>query len=79
MKQIKQNVKGEVQIILVGNKCDLQTRNVSLEEGQQLAQTYKLSFYETSAKTGQNIEQAFTKLASQIIQQQKAEENNGTN
>ncbi|MFW9952369.1 MAG: GTP-binding protein [Candidatus Thorarchaeota archaeon] len=56
-------------LILVGNKIDLTTdRKVSSEEGEKLAQKLKLSYIETSAKTGENIEDAFKMLALQIIQ-----------
>lgn len=41
---------------LVGNKCDLSNkREVSVEEGEALALQLDCQFFETSAKTGQNI------------------------
>jgi len=36
--------------ILVGNKADLQEREVTYEEGKNLADSYGIKFYETSAK-----------------------------
>ena len=42
--------------ILVGNKCDLEDKRVvEREEGQALADTLKIPFYETSAQEGVNI------------------------
>ena len=48
-------------MVLIGNKCDLEKeRKVSKEEGENLAQKYGIPFYETSAKTGANVQEAFT-------------------
>ncbi|MFX1256430.1 MAG: GTP-binding protein [Promethearchaeota archaeon] len=57
-----------IAFILVGNKIDLENeRVVSKAEGEELAQKLGLSYIETSAKTGENIEEAFRMLALQII------------
>lgn len=43
--------------VLVGNKCDLgRERQVSFEEGAALALELGCDFYETSARTGENVE-----------------------
>eukprot|EP00043_Microstomoeca_roanoka_P017626 m.184713 g.184713 ORF g.184713 m.184713 type:complete len:856 (+) comp16675_c0_seq3:231-2798(+) len=50
----------ELPIVIVGNKADLETqRQVSLMEGQALANRLGCAFLETSAKTAQNVTQAF--------------------
>jgi len=52
-----------VPFVLCGNKCDLEEyRVVSYEKGEQLAKSLNIMFMETSAKTGKNIEKAFTEL-----------------
>jgi small GTP-binding protein len=57
-----------ITLILVGNKIDLtDSRKVSKEEGEALANELGLSYIETSAKTGENIEDAFKMLALNII------------
>lgn len=57
-----------ITLILVGNKIDLvDSRQVSKEEGEALANELGLSYIETSAKTGESIEDAFKILALQII------------
>jgi small GTP-binding protein len=57
-----------ITLILVGNKIDLtDSRQVSKEEGEELAKQLGLSYIETSAKTGENIEDAFRMLALNII------------
>lgn len=54
-------------IMLIGNKSDLvNQREVSEEEGRRFAQEHNLHFIETSAKTAQNVEQAFINTAREI-------------
>jgi hypothetical protein len=48
----------------VGNKCDDHTRRViSKEEGEAKAKSLALQWFETSAKTGEGVEDMFGKLA----------------
>lgn len=49
--------------VLIGNKIDLENREVSKEEGFLYAQEHCCLFYESSAKTGYNIEKLFTDIA----------------
>ncbi|RZS03428.1 hypothetical protein BHM03_00033608 [Ensete ventricosum] len=54
-------------IMLVGNKCDMPCRGaVGTEEGEQFAKNHGLIFMETSAKTAQNVEEAFINTAAVI-------------
>ena len=47
-------------MVLVGNKSDLaDKRQVSTEEGRELAEKYEMKFYETSAKIGENVNDIF--------------------
>ena len=65
---IKEEVSDKVNIILVGNKIDNNdNRQVTTEEGQEIANEYKLPFYETSAKTGDNIDKAFNDLITRVV------------
>lgn len=53
--------------MLVGNKKDLtQERQVSEEEGRVLADKFRVPFVETSAKTNENVSEAFFLLVRQI-------------
>ena len=53
-----QNVTPDVELMLLGNKCDLSdSRVVSKERGQLLADEYGIKFMEISAKTGINVEE----------------------
>jgi Ras-related protein Rab-14 len=56
-------------IFLIGNKSDLEsTREVTYEEAKQFADENGLMFAETSAMTGQNVEEAFLETARKIYQ-----------
>lgn len=57
-------------LLLVGNKCDLEDkRQVSQQDGDELAKRLGLIFLETSAKTSYNIEEAFQEMAKQLIKE----------
>jgi small GTP-binding protein len=56
-----------INFILVGNKIDLENRKVTKAEGEQMAKQLNTAYIETSAKTGENIEDAFRMLALQIV------------
>ena len=58
-----------VPIILVSNKIDLtDIRRVTKEQGQELQQSIDAFHYmETSAKTGENVENLFEKLARSLV------------
>ena len=57
-------------IIIVGNKCDIEERErqVTIEEGHTYAKNKGYHFYETSAKTGHNINEAFNDIFEQLYQ-----------
>ena len=61
-------------IIIVGNKSDLnEKREVSYEEGKQYAESKGFNFYETSAKTGEHVEEAFNDIFEQLYKTFEAE------
>ncbi len=63
--QIKQHADQGVEIVLIGNKSDKeQLRLVSGEEGLALAKEIGVKFFETSAKSNENVEEAFMSIAS---------------
>ena len=56
--------------IAAGNKCDLaDDREVPTSSGSELAKLDQLSFLETSAKSADNVEVLFTKMAAMLRQE----------
>ena len=74
IEDCKNSSPKSIMMVLVGNKADLEeNREVTKEEGQELAEKYGLLFFETSAKSGQNVEEVFKKSAEAIAK--KIEDN----
>jgi hypothetical protein len=61
--------------MLIGNKIDKSQRVVSREAGERLARDYEVSFLETSAKTGQNVELAFMATAQALLDKELSRRN----
>ena len=58
----------DIVIVLVGNKKDLEAdREVTFLEASRFAQENELMFLETSARTGENVEETFLKCARTIL------------
>ena len=56
-------------LVLIGNKNDLnENREVSYNEGEAFAKSHNMIFLETSAKTGDNVNEIFDKSIRQIDQ-----------
>ena len=58
VRELRRN-ENDVPMILVGNKIDLGQREVSKEEAEEVARKYGALYVETSAKTGENVQQTF--------------------
>jgi GTPase KRas protein len=57
----------DVPIVLIGNKTDINyEREVSTEEGRKLAAEWHCPFLETSAKTADNVDEAFYALVREV-------------
>lgn len=65
MTQIQQHADSSVDLMLLGNKCDVEDgRVVSVEEGRRLAKEFgNIPFFETSAKSAINVADAFIAVA----------------
>ncbi|XP_074124262.1 GTPase KRas-like [Sminthopsis crassicaudata] len=55
-----------VPMVLVANKVDTTHRLVDSTQGQEVARSFGVPYVETSAKTGQGVEQAFLELVGEI-------------
>ncbi|KAI9318414.1 ras family-domain-containing protein [Dichotomocladium elegans] len=68
LADVRQHANPNTVIMVVGNKKDLESnREVSREEGEQFARDNDLFFMETSAKSGENVEEVFVKTAQTIF------------
>ncbi|KRX06787.1 P-loop containing nucleoside triphosphate hydrolase [Pseudocohnilembus persalinus] len=67
IKSIRDYSGPQCQIVLVGNKCDMENlRQVEVDEAQQFAEQNNFSFIETSAYDGTNIEEVFEIIFQEI-------------
>lgn len=69
MNEISKYASESVNKLLIGNKCDNDSnRQVSFEEGKELADSLGIPFMESSAKTSENVEKVFISIAGEIKQ-----------
>eukprot|EP01040_Poterioochromonas_malhamensis_P005231 gene5231-5609_t len=69
MKQINQNAPPDVNVMLIGNKCDVDPseRKISFEKGKELADDYDIKFLETSAKLNINVNECFLDITKGLL------------
>ncbi|CAL9736728.1 ras-related protein Sec4p [Monosporozyma servazzii] len=72
-KTVNDHANDDAQLLLVGNKSDMDTRIVTYEQGEALAQELGLPFIESSAKDDSNVNDIFFTLAKLI--QEKIDSN----
>lgn len=78
MEAIQGLARQGLPVILVGNKIDMENeRKISTEEGQKLAEKYKILFKEASAMSGNGVTEAFTMLTIEIFDKQGISGNSG--
>lgn len=64
MKMINDKARTNLSMILVGNKHDLDDRQISFEQAHNYAVESNISYIETSALNGYNIDEAFSQIIS---------------
>ncbi|KAF1374969.1 hypothetical protein PFLUV_G00234540 [Perca fluviatilis] len=74
---VDEYAQDKVQRILVGNKCDEELRRqVTKDQGNKLAETYGMEFFETSAFNSMNICESFTRVTELVLQAHKRDMDN---
>ena len=72
IKKIEECCKSSIKVILLGNKTDLKDkRNISREEGMDLAIKNNYIFMESSCKDNYNVSDAFTALVEMTNHERK--------
>ena len=66
LEQIKEEAPKKVSVLLVANKIDIEKRIITKEDGENIAKSYDLDIYESSAKDNINVSEAFEDLAEKI-------------
>ncbi|MFX1560195.1 MAG: GTP-binding protein [Promethearchaeota archaeon] len=67
------NLMKEIPLVLVANKVDLKnSRVVTTEEGDELAKKNGFFYVESSALTGENVEEAYANLCRTMIEESKS-------
>ncbi|CAD8163889.1 unnamed protein product [Paramecium octaurelia] len=67
LNEIESYAEKNAELLLLGNKSDLSTKQVSSERVQEYAQKRNMMFFETSAKTADGVEEAFKKMAIKLM------------
>ena len=58
-----------IPIIIVGNKLDMEDmRDITREEAEKFAKENKYKYFETSAKTGEGVDDAIRDLVNQVLE-----------
>ena len=71
LKAVQDNTYSDIENIIIGNKCDKEdVRIVEKETGEIMAKQNDCLFFETSAKSGSNIDHCFATLAHHIVAHQ---------
>ena len=56
-----------VPAIIIGNKIDIFQREVTKEQGEKFAKEQKLEYFETSAKSGKNVDESIRFLIKKVL------------
>ena len=71
VNEVKKHPEIKTNVVIVGTKCDILDREVTEEEGKKLADELGVKYFETSAKTGYNVNEAYNFFIKDIIDNNK--------
>eukprot|EP01120_Amphizonella_sp_Union-15-10_P002213 TRINITY_DN12372_c0_g1_i1.p1 TRINITY_DN12372_c0_g1~~TRINITY_DN12372_c0_g1_i1.p1 ORF type:complete len:201 (-),score=23.74 TRINITY_DN12372_c0_g1_i1:68-670(-) len=66
IKNVNNSSTPNIKIMVIGNKLDLEMRYVDTLDAQEYCQSRGVDFIECSAKTGQNVNEAFERIVKKI-------------
>jgi small GTP-binding protein len=73
LRSLEENIPSGVLLFLVGNKADLEdSRQVTIDVGQEKANAIHATFSEVSAKAGDGIDELFVTVASTCLEHRQA-------
>ena len=69
VRDIKEEVNEKAILFLIGNKIDMEDqRKIPKEKGVELAEEFKIPFFEASAKSGENVDEVYKALYNKICE-----------
>lgn len=69
VESLQMESEEEVPVVFMGNKCDLANeQKLNQDDVKKLADVYSSLWLLTSAKTGQNVEEAFKELGKKMVE-----------
>lgn len=69
MNEVKSYAEKDAELVLIGNKSDLEAeRKVSKEEAENFAKQKEMLFFEASAKSSENVNESFLALSKRLMQ-----------
>lgn len=72
MENIQKHANSQTLRILIGNKIDVKGKKIETARGKALADEYGMRFFETSAKDGTGVKDAFHTLARDVVMKMAA-------
>ncbi len=74
VREIRSVLHNDVLITIACNKCDLSARRaVSVEQAQDFAESLDAMLFETSAMTGQGVDELFLDLSAMLLQRSQGD------
>ena len=67
IEDTKKNVKPNIEFVLAANKSDIDKRKIQKEEIKKFSSQYDIPFFETSAKTGDGIDEMFNAFINKLL------------
>jgi small GTP-binding protein len=68
LADVQEAATGGITAVLIGNKSDLESREVEYAKATEFAKDHKMKYFECSAKLGTNVVQAFVSVLPELDQ-----------